>query len=704
MQYMQIPYTEWVTPFGYEQYLSNGTNRNHHLSSDASSHTDGSSAYGSSTSYLYDILPSSTGRISPELQSNYEVYYAKKKKRSNNQVIEDNNGLHKKEKRNLNDGFDDENHDYIVRPGEVWLERYTVDCLIGKGSFGQVVKAFDHIDGEYVAIKIIKNKRPFLSQAQIEVRLLELMNQHDIDNNGYIVKLRRNFTFRNHLCLVFELLSYNLYDLLRNTNFRGVSLNLTRKFALQLLSALLFLSQPELNVLHCDLKPENILLVNPKRSAIKIVDFGSSCQIGQRLYQYIQSRFYRSPEVLLGIPYDMAIDMWSLGCILVEMHTGEPLFSGTNEFDQMMKIVEVLGMPPTHILEQGTKTKRFFDRLPDNTWTPRKSKERRYRTPGTRKLHDILGVDVGGPGGRRVGEPNHSVSDYIKFKELVQQMLEYDPKRRILPFNALQASFFKRTYEESASLNHPSSSSSTTGNILLTNTNNNGTNNVNSLLQQNNSLNANINPTANLNSNGSPNLDPTLRYRQDSYRHIIETVPSANQPSRANQQYPPPNLWQPNDSTPQQQQIFMSGIQRPFPGLAPPVQQPSSTTTSSITQISNPNPIAIPSASSYLTNYSNVNPPSTATYLDDQTNISRHFATIDPNLAPFDLNPPTQYQTTNHSTNSYFPSQRTYTSPSSSTSFPQIFGYAPPTFNHHHHHLSSNVDDASLLIQNPSLT
>lgn len=50
-----------------------------------------------------------------------------------------------------------------------------------------------------------------------------------------------------------------------------------------------------------------------------------------QIYQYIQSRFYRSPEVLLGIPYDLAIDMWSLGCILVEMHTGEPLFSGANE-------------------------------------------------------------------------------------------------------------------------------------------------------------------------------------------------------------------------------------------------------------------------------------------------------------------------------------------------------------------------------------
>lgn len=118
-----------------------------------------------------------------------QVYYAKKKKRSNNQVIEEN-GLHKKEKRNLNDGYDDENHDYIVRPGEVWQERYTVDCLIGKGSFGQVVKAFDHTDGEYVAIKIIKNKRPFLSQAQIEVRLLELMNQQDNDSNGYIGRTR----------------------------------------------------------------------------------------------------------------------------------------------------------------------------------------------------------------------------------------------------------------------------------------------------------------------------------------------------------------------------------------------------------------------------------------------------------------------------------------------------------------------------------
>lgn len=101
------------------------------------------------------------------------------------------------------------------------------------------------------------------------------------------MKLKRHFMFRNHLCLVFELLSYNLYELLRNTNFRGVSLNLTRKFAQQLCAALNFLSQENITVIHCDLKPENILLVNPKRSAIKIVDFGSSCLFGQRVRQFV---------------------------------------------------------------------------------------------------------------------------------------------------------------------------------------------------------------------------------------------------------------------------------------------------------------------------------------------------------------------------------------------------------------------------------
>ncbi|XP_077929904.1 dual specificity tyrosine-phosphorylation-regulated kinase 1A isoform X4 [Halichoerus grypus] len=388
-----------------------------------------------------------------------EVYYAKKKRR--HQQGQGDDSSHKKERKVYNDGYDDDNYDYIVKNGEKWMDRYEIDSLIGKGSFGQVVKAYDRVEQEWVAIKIIKNKKAFLNQAQIEVRLLELMNKHDTEMKYYIVHLKRHFMFRNHLCLVFEMLSYNLYDLLRNTNFRGVSLNLTRKFAQQMCTALLFLATPELSIIHCDLKPENILLCNPKRSAIKIVDFGSSCQLGQRIYQYIQSRFYRSPEVLLGMPYDLAIDMWSLGCILVEMHTGEPLFSGANEVDQMNKIVEVLSIPPAHILDQAPKARKFFEKLPDGTWNLKKTKDgkREYKPPGTRKLHNILGVETGGPGGRRAGESGHTVADYLKFKDLILRMLDYDPKTRIQPYYALQHSFFKKTADEGTNTSNSVSTS-----------------------------------------------------------------------------------------------------------------------------------------------------------------------------------------------------------------------------------------------------
>lgn len=386
-----------------------------------------------------------------------EVYYAKKKRRAQ---MQSEDVSHKKEKKLYNDGYDDDNHDYIIKAGEKFLDRYEIDSLIGKGSFGQVVKAYDHVEQTQVAIKIIKNKKPFLNQAQIEVKLLEIMNRADVDNKYYIVRLKRHFMWRNHLCLVFELLSFNLYDLLRNTNFRGVSLNLTRKFAQQLCTALMFLSTPELNIIHCDLKPENILLCNAKRSAIKIVDFGSSCQLGQRIYQYIQSRFYRSPEILLGIPYDLSIDMWSLGCILVEMHTGEPLFSGANEVDQMNKIIEVLGMPPEHLLDEGNKTPKFFERSVDGRHTLRKPRDgKKYKFPGSRRLHDILGVESGGPGGRRLGEQGHQISDYLKFKDLILHMLDYDPKTRITPYHALQHNFFKCTKDKGTATPNSSSSS-----------------------------------------------------------------------------------------------------------------------------------------------------------------------------------------------------------------------------------------------------
>ncbi|CAH8457478.1 unnamed protein product [Heterobilharzia americana] len=360
----------------------------------------------------------------------------------------------------------DSNYDYIVRPGEVWMGQYLINSLIGKGSFGQVMKAHDCISNEDVAIKIIKNKRAFTNQAQVEIRLLREMNHYVEEaaaagkepppGSNLIVRLLTHFTFRGHLCLVFELLSYNLYDLLRNTNFHGVSLGLTRKFAQQLCCALDFLSRPELQIIHCDLKPENILLVNPKRSTIKLVDFGSSCHMNEKIYQYIQSRYYRSPDVLLGLDYTMSIDMWSLGCILVELHTGEPLFAGQNEVGQMMKIIEVLGMPPRLLLEKSRRWHVFFGRTVDRTYVPKAA----CQQPGSRRLSEILGVNTGGPRGRRLHESGHTPMDYSIFLEFVLRMLTFDPVRRISPAAALAHRFFRRPNTNNVCGNSPHSGQS----------------------------------------------------------------------------------------------------------------------------------------------------------------------------------------------------------------------------------------------------
>ncbi|PRD22813.1 UNVERIFIED_CONTAM: Dual specificity tyrosine-phosphorylation-regulated kinase 2 [Trichonephila clavipes] len=338
-----------------------------------------------------------------------------------------------------NSGYDDDQGSYLHTPHDHIAYRYEMIKIIGKGRFGQVIKAYDHKSHQNVALKIVRNEKRLHRQAQEEIRILDHLRKQDKDNTMNIVHMLEHFTFRNHMCITFELLSINLYELIKKNKFQGFNIQLVRKFAHSLLQCLdvLFRSR----VIHCDLKPENILLKQPGRSGIKVIDFGSSCFENQRVYSYIQSRFYRAPEVILGGKYGTAIDMWSLGCILAELFTGYPLLPGEDEADQLACIVELIGMPPQKLLDQSKRAKTFISSkghpryctsttLPDGTTVLNGGRSRRGK--------------MRGPPGSRDWSTALKNCDDVLFIDFLKGCLEWDPALRLTPPAALRHAWLRR--------------------------------------------------------------------------------------------------------------------------------------------------------------------------------------------------------------------------------------------------------------------
>eukprot|EP01062_Namystynia_karyoxenos_P056680 TRINITY_DN475_c1_g2_i1.p1 TRINITY_DN475_c1_g2~~TRINITY_DN475_c1_g2_i1.p1 ORF type:complete len:635 (+),score=194.22 TRINITY_DN475_c1_g2_i1:135-1907(+) len=351
-----------------------------------------------------------------------------------------------------NGGYDDAQGNFVVKDGEEINKRYLVQSTIGRGSFGIVVKAHDNHRDKPVALKIIRNKPIFGQQAKLELQLL-LHMQAKAHNEHNIIQVLQAFSWKNHMIFVFELLCINLFELLKLTKMMGVSLFAVRKIGYQLLRTLEFLARPDINVIHCDLKPENILLRNPRHSLIKVIDFGSACFNDQRMFQYIQTRFYRAPEVILGLKYSFPIDMWSLGCILVEMHTGQPVFDGKNEIEQLWRFQNVLGPVPRPMLEQVPKEKlaKHFtaeegaegaqgDAQPEPKQQLRQPPSGRTGKPGG--LADILHLKAGGPP-QHTKRPGHDREKYDCFLDLVSKILVYEPGKRMKPEEGLQHVFIR---------------------------------------------------------------------------------------------------------------------------------------------------------------------------------------------------------------------------------------------------------------------
>ncbi|KAM4676186.1 homeodomain-interacting protein kinase 2 isoform 2-T2 [Discoglossus pictus] len=333
---------------------------------------------------------------------------------------------------------------------------YEVLEFLGRGTFGQVVKCWKRGTNEIVAIKILKNHPSYARQGQIEVSILARLSTESADDYNF-VRAYECFQHKNHTCLVFEMLEQNLYDFLKQNKFSPLPLKYIRPVLQQVGTALMKLKS--LGLIHADLKPENIMLVDPSRQPyrVKVIDFGSASHVSKAVCStYLQSRYYRAPEIILGLPFCEAIDMWSLGCVIAELFLGWPLYPGASEYDQIRYISQTQGLPAEYLLSSGTKTTRFFNRdgdspyplwrlkIPDDHETETGIKSKEARKYIFNCLDDMAQVNMASDleGSDMLVEK----ADRREFIDLLKKMLTIDADKRITPIETLNHPFVTMTH------------------------------------------------------------------------------------------------------------------------------------------------------------------------------------------------------------------------------------------------------------------
>ncbi|MFS7990050.1 putative dual-specificity kinase CMGC-CLK family [Helianthus anomalus] len=347
---------------------------------------------------------------------------------------------------------DDKEGHYVFAVGENITPRYRILSKMGEGTFGQVLECLDNEKKEPVAIKVVRSINKYREAAMIEIDVLQKLARHDVGGSR-CVQIRNWFDYRNHICIVFEKLGPSLYDFLRKNHYRSFPIDLVREFGRQLLESLAFMH--DLRLIHTDLKPENILLVSaeyikvpdykflsrsgkdgsyfrnlPKTSAIKLIDFGSTAFEHQDHSYVVSTRHYRAPEVILGLGWSYPCDLWSVGCILIELCSGEALFQTHENLEHLAMMERVLGPLPQHmIMRADRRSEKYFRKGVRLDWpegaTSRESMRAVWKLP---RLQNLVMQHV-----------DHSAGALI---DLLQGLLRFDPSERLKAREALRHPFF----------------------------------------------------------------------------------------------------------------------------------------------------------------------------------------------------------------------------------------------------------------------
>lgn len=319
-----------------------------------------------------------------------------------------------------------------VRMWPLLFRRFKFVSLLGEGRFSKVVLCEDvFIPNRKVAIKVMNQKAN-------EIGIQESLHYYKMQQLGSsksISNLYLTFFFYGHFCLVFELLGENLLMYIQRYQPYTMPITTLKKLAVQLITGLAFMRDH--SIIHADLKPENILMGNESKNSLRISDFGNALDfcdkqlIESNKGHQIQTLLYRAPEILLGLnSFDFQIDVWSVGCILIECYTGNPAFNCSSPEELFERMVSILGPVPYSIYSSSNllKQQQHFDK----TLQP-----------------------------FNYAKKQHKICKYLRLKKNVENdlasflvgLLEYDPVKRMTPLQALSHPFLQSLFPFSSILN-----------------------------------------------------------------------------------------------------------------------------------------------------------------------------------------------------------------------------------------------------------
>ncbi|KAF2396296.1 dual specificity tyrosine-phosphorylation-regulated kinase 3 [Trichodelitschia bisporula] len=367
---------------------------------------------------------------------------------------------------------DDDDGHYNVQPNTDLTERYKITRLLGQGTFGKVVEAYDRVNRTNCAIKIIRSVQKYRDASRIELRVLATLAENDRENVNRCIHLRECFDFRNHICIVTDLYGQSVFDFLKGNQFTPFPNSHIQLFARQLLTSVAFLH--DLNLIHTDLKPENILLVDnsyqtftygrtiPSSSTatsrtsrhrkvllkpeIRLIDFGSATFNDEYHSSVVSTRHYRAPEIILNLGWSFPCDIWSIGCILVEFFTGDALFQTHDNLEHLAMMEAVCESKldrdlVTTVLsrERGSSSKnpaaqyfKFREKKLDYPNTDTTKASRKY-VRAMKKLTETI-------------PPTNEFNR--QFLDLLRKIFVYNPDKRITAKEALKHRWFKEATQD----------------------------------------------------------------------------------------------------------------------------------------------------------------------------------------------------------------------------------------------------------------